>query len=177
VGRDIPVGSGVSSRIELRLAGAFGVIREGAELSKGELGSRKSRTLLKLLAAERSDLVSLDRIVEVRWADEPPAAAEQKVASLVSRLRGVLGPGVILGGRPGYRLAGLPEVSVDLDAAAQYCERAEDALQRYAAGDAITLSTQALEAAERGRDAEVRARTLVVRARARGGGRQRCRSG
>jgi len=96
---------GLSPRVELRLAGAFGVSRDGTELSEGELGSRKSRTLLKLLAVERPALVSLDRIVEVLWAD-PPAAAGQNVATLVSTLRGVLGPGVILGSRQAYRLAG-----------------------------------------------------------------------
>ena len=44
---------------------------------------------------------------------------------------------------------------------------AEDAMRRYAASDAIVLSTQALEAAERGGDAEAHARALVVRGRAR----------
>ena len=103
----------------------------------GELGSRKSRTLLKVLAVERPGLVAVDRIVEVLWADEPPTAAEQNVASLVSRLRGVLGPGVILGGRQGYRLAGSPVVSVDLDTAARYCEQAE---RKLAASPAIALA-------------------------------------
>src|SRR5271165_1428532 len=112
-----------SARVELRLAGPFGVVRDGAELPEGDVGSRKSRTLLKLLAVERPGLVTLDRIVDVLWDGDPPAAAEQNVASLVSRLRGVLGSGVIQGGRPGYRLAGAPEVSVDLDTAARYCEQ------------------------------------------------------
>lgn len=80
------------------MAGPFGVVRDGIELPEGEVGSRKSRTLLKLLAVERPGLVPLDRIVEVLWDGEPPAAAEQNVASLVSRLRGVLGSGVIQGG-------------------------------------------------------------------------------
>ena len=137
MGKDVPVGPGVSSRIELRLAGAFGVIRDGTELSEGELGSRKSRTLLKLLAVDRPGLVPVDRIVEVLWADEPPAAAEQNVATLVSRLRGVLGPGAIVGGRNGYRLAGSPGVSVDLDTAARYCEQAE---RKLAASPAIALA-------------------------------------
>jgi len=129
VGSDIPTGPGVSPRVELRLAGAFGVIRDGTELSEGELGSRKSRTLLKLLAVERPGLVSLDRIVEVLWADDPPGAVGQNVATLVSRLRGVLGPGVIVGSRQAYRLAGEPAVVVDLDAAARYCGQAERKLK------------------------------------------------
>jgi DNA-binding SARP family transcriptional activator/predicted ATPase len=126
-----------SARVELRLAGTFGVIRDGAELTEGELGSRKSRTLLKLLAVERPGLVPVDRIIDVLWAGHSPAAAEQNVASLVSRLRGVLGPGVVLGGRPGYRLAGPPEVGVDLDTAGRYCGQAE---RKLAASPAIALA-------------------------------------
>ncbi len=132
------MGSDGSSRIELRLAGTFGVIRDGIELPDGEVGSRKSRTLLKLLAVERPGLVPLERIVEVLWGGLPPAAAEQNVASLVSRLRGALGPDVIKGGRPGYRLAGSPTVSVDLDAAAGYCDQAE---RKLAASPGLALAT------------------------------------
>ena len=137
MGRDKPAGPAAASRVELRLAGAFGVIRDGAVLSDGELGSRKSRTLLKLLAVERPGLVPVQRIIDVLWTGQPPAAAEQNIASLVSRLRGVLGSGVILGGRPGYRLADSPEVSVDLDLAARYCEHAE---RKLAASPAIALA-------------------------------------
>jgi DNA-binding SARP family transcriptional activator len=137
VGSDIRAGQVVASRVELRLAGAFGVIRDGAVLSEGELGSRKSRTLLKLLAVERPGPVPVQTIIDVLWAGDPPAAAEQNVASLVSRLRGVLGSGVILGGRPGYRLAESPEVSVDLDLASRYCEHAE---RKLAASPAIALA-------------------------------------
>ena len=100
------------------------------------MGSRKSRTLLKLLAVERAGLVPVDRIIDVLWPGDPPAAAEQNVASLVSRLRAVLGASVILGGRPGYRLAG-SEVSVDLDTAGRYCEQAE---RKLAASPAIALA-------------------------------------
>src|SRR5258708_32052472 len=89
--------------------------------------------LLKLLAVERPGLVSVDRIIDVLWADGPPAAAEQNVATLVSRLRAVLGPGVILGGRPGYRLADGSAVSVDLDTAARLCDQAERKLPGAAA--------------------------------------------
>lgn len=69
MGRDISTLG--SLRIELRLAGTFGVIRDGVELTEGELGSRKSRTLLKLLAVERPGLVPVDRIIDVLWAADP----------------------------------------------------------------------------------------------------------
>jgi DNA-binding SARP family transcriptional activator len=92
VGKDVSVATAGSGQIELRLAGTFGVIRGGTELPEREVGSRKSRTLLKLLAVERPTLVSVDRIADVLWAGGRPAAAEHNVATLVSRLRGVLAP-------------------------------------------------------------------------------------
>ena len=137
MGKDVSIATAGSRQIELRLAGTFGVIRGGTELPEREVGSRKSRTLLKLLAVERPTLVPVDRIVDVLWAGERPAAAEHNVATLVSRLRGVLGSGIIVGGRHGYRLAGEPEVGVDLDAAARCCEQAK---RKLPAAPAIALA-------------------------------------
>ena len=125
MGRVAPATAVSRSCVELRLAGTFGVTRDGHELADGEVGSRKSRVLLKLLTVERPGLVPVGQIIDVLWAGNPPAAAEQNVATLVSRLRGALGPGIILGGRQGYRLGGEPGVRVDLDVAARYCDQAE----------------------------------------------------
>jgi len=142
VGRSGPAGSvSGAAAVELRLAGTFRVVRDGAQLTDGEIGSRKSRTLLKLLAVERPGLVTIDRIVEILWPDDRPAAPEQNVATMVSRLRAVLGAELIQGGRAGYRLAAGPGVVVDLDAAAGFCEQAE--------GKLGTAAAVALAAAER----------------------------
>jgi DNA-binding SARP family transcriptional activator len=144
VKRGAPGGAASPVRVELRLAGTFSVIRDGVELLPGSVGSRKARTLLKLLAVERAGTVPADRIADVLWPGTPPAAAAQAVATLVSRLRAVLGTGAILGGRDGYRLAGEPEVSVDLDAAARYCEHAERKLP-VAAAIALAAAARAAE--------------------------------
>ncbi len=130
--------------VELSLAGTFRVVRDGTELTGGEIGSRKSRTLLKLLAVERPGLVPVDRIVEVLWPNERPTAPEQNVATLVSRLRAVLGADLIQGGRTGYRLAAGPGIGVDLDRAARFCDQAE--------GKLATAAALALAAAERGHE-------------------------
>ena len=125
VGRD-PLGrAGVSAQLELHLAGVFGVVRDGVRLADGSLRSRKARTLLKLLAVERARLVSVDRITEVLWDGDPPAAPAQHVATLVSRLRRILGSEMIRGGRQGYQLAGSPAIMIDLDEAARLTGHAE----------------------------------------------------
>jgi len=142
------VGRGAFGRahVELRLAGAFGVIRDGVELPPGEVGSRKARTVLKLLAVERPGPLTADWIADVVW-ENAPVNAGQAVATLVSRLRAALGSGVVLGGRDGYQLAAEPEVSVDLDVAARYCEQAERKLPAAAVALAAAGSAAELLAA------------------------------
>ena len=54
MGKVASIATAGSPQIELRLAGTFGVIRGGTELPESEVGSRKSRTLLKLLAVEQA---------------------------------------------------------------------------------------------------------------------------
>jgi DNA-binding SARP family transcriptional activator len=76
-----------------------------------DLGSRKARLLLKLLAAERAHLVGVDRVIDVLWDHEPPVQAAENVSTLVSRLRRELGAGIIEGGRDGYRLGSPPAVT------------------------------------------------------------------
>ena len=141
MGRDLPAQAGSSGQLELRLAGSFGVIRDGRELAPATVGSRKARTLLMLLTIERPGLVPVDRIIDALWPAQPPALAGQNVATLVSRLRLVLGTGVIEGGRAGYRLAAGPGVTVDLEVAAGLCDQAERKL--------TTAAAVALAAAER----------------------------
>ena len=138
MGRSGPAGSvSGTATVELFLAGTFRVVRDGVQLTDGEIGSRKSRTLLKLLAVERPGLVTVDRIVEILWPDERPASPEQNVAIMVSRLRAVLGAELIQGGRAGYRLAAGPGLSAGQQA---YTDKSLESLRWLFPGE--STSTQ-----------------------------------
>ncbi len=56
-----------------------------------DLGSRKGRKLLKILAVAAGQPVSVDRIAEELWGDNQPARPLDQVGVLVSRLRKIFG--------------------------------------------------------------------------------------
>ena len=99
----------------VRLVGPVTIWRDGRGYAGRDLGSRKARTLIALLSVEPGRLVSMDRIVEMLWGDRPPLRPEANVATLVSRVRSTFGPGIVVGGRSGYRLG--DHVTTDLDEA------------------------------------------------------------
>lgn len=86
--------------MRIRALGTFEV--EG--VSFRSLGSRKGRTLLKMLTVAAGHPVSVDRIADVLWGDDQPARPAEQVGVLVSRLRGVLGPERIPRSDAGYAL-------------------------------------------------------------------------
>lgn len=126
----------------LRLVGPLTVHRDGTEHSGRSLGSRKARTLMVLLALDRGRVTTVDRIVDALWGDRPPSRPEANVATLVSRLRSVLGPHAVLGGRAGYRLG--TAVRTDLDDAAELTAGAERHLARHEAALALDRAGEAL---------------------------------
>lgn len=131
--------------VGVRLVGRFGVSRDGVPIDRSDLGSRKGRELLKLLAVERDRVVTVDRIVEVLWPDSAPAHPPASVATLVSRLRKALGPELVDGDREGYRLGAAPGVTVDLDEAARWVAEAE---RRHTAGEPALAVAAAARADE-----------------------------
>jgi DNA-binding SARP family transcriptional activator len=91
-------------------------------------------------------VVSLARLVDAVWGEEPPATAEKQIRNAVSLLRGELRD---LGAevetvQPGYRLT-LPAGSTDLAAFRDGVARARDCAALGMAGEAIALYRRALE--------------------------------
>jgi DNA-binding SARP family transcriptional activator/tetratricopeptide (TPR) repeat protein len=76
-----------SSVVEVRLLGPVGMYAAGRPVG---LGPRKQRLALAVLALEVNQLVTVDRLVELMWAESPPRTAVHAVRVCVSRLRTVL---------------------------------------------------------------------------------------
>lgn len=139
---------GASGNAELlvRLAGPLAVLRGGVPLTGAELGSRKARQLLRVLAAEAGHAVPVSRLVESLWPGEEPKGATENVATLVSRLRKALGPAIIEGSREqGYRLGQPPDVQVDLDLAETWSAQAQSRLTDGETGLALLAAERAME--------------------------------
>jgi DNA-binding SARP family transcriptional activator/class 3 adenylate cyclase len=127
------------------LIGRFAVECEGEPLRDADLGNRKARLLLKLLAVRHGRHVGMDAIIDALWGDGAPAKAAENVATLVSRLRTTLGSDVIEGGRSGYRLVVPAGCTVDTDDARRLVEEAETRLDAGQPALAATAAGHALE--------------------------------
>jgi DNA-binding SARP family transcriptional activator len=92
---------GPENGLDFRLLGPLEVSRKGALL---ELGGPKQRALLALLLLDAGRAVSTDRLIDALWGEHPPRTAATSLQNLVSQLRKVLGPDLLVTKPPGYLL-------------------------------------------------------------------------
>ena len=105
--------------IQVQLLGHVGVCRSGASVP---MGGNKPRLLLAILAAERSRVVSSDRLCDALWGNRQPASASATLQSHISRLRTCLAPdGRIDAVGAGYCLVVEPD-AVDADRFVEFLE-------------------------------------------------------
>ena len=106
--------------VHLRLLGRFQVHRDGVEVPPAAFGGRKVRTLLRVLAVRRPDLVPHDVLAEALWPDRVPVDLATNLSVLVNRARRAAGsPDVIVTGSGGYALGPCPTDVDELLAALQ----------------------------------------------------------
>ncbi len=101
--------------------------REGERVA---IGGARTRALLALLLLDPGRPVSVDRLIEGQYGDDPPAGAANAVQAQVSRLRRALPPDVIEFIDAGYRLVAEPG---DVDAC-RFDRLARDGRALLAAG-------------------------------------------
>jgi predicted ATPase len=88
--------------VQFRILGPLEVAVGGAKVA---IGGPKPRALLAALLVQPGTVVSVDRLSQAVWGDEPPSDALNALRAYVSRLRTALGPPVRLVHRaPGYVL-------------------------------------------------------------------------
>ena len=96
--------------MEFRILGPIEVALNGETLA---IGQGKQRALLALLVLRTGEVVSTDVLIDELWHGRAPATAPKSLQVYVSRLRKVLGDGIIGTRPPGYVLDVAPE-DVDL---------------------------------------------------------------
>jgi DNA-binding SARP family transcriptional activator/ABC-type transport system substrate-binding protein/streptogramin lyase len=126
--------------IEFRILGPLEVQDEGR---LAPLGGTRQRAVLAILLLHRGEVLSLDRLVDELWGEQPPDTATQTVQVYISRLRKELGQGAVRTRGHGYIMDVEPD---QLDAATfeRLTTEGRDALARGEAGNASELLREAL---------------------------------
>ena len=86
---------------EFRILGPLEVVDETGPLL---LGGQKQRAVLALLLLDANRVVSVDRLIDALWGENPPKTAMTSLQNFVSQLRKTLGSEVLETKPPGYRL-------------------------------------------------------------------------
>ena len=126
------------SELRIRLLGGLEV--EGIPLA--EVGSRKARTVVKVLALGRGSVVPTGAVIEALWPSDAPARPVEQVRVLVSRLRKSLGGPRLIRNEVGWALR------VDWLDVAELEARAAEAGERLDAGQHASARAAAQAAVE-----------------------------
>ncbi|HXM56390.1 MAG TPA: BTAD domain-containing putative transcriptional regulator [Candidatus Dormibacteraeota bacterium] len=95
--------------------GLLGPVEAHHDGRRVDLGRRRERCLLGLLLLEAGRHVSIDRLVDLLWTDDPPAGARAAVHTSVARLRARLAPhGIRLASGAGGYAADIDPQRVDV---------------------------------------------------------------
>lgn len=74
-----------------------------------EFGSPKHRIIVATLLLDAGRAVTVERLAETIWGDEPPRNPRRAVQLYLTRIRTLLGDGVITSRRNGYAIEAAPE--------------------------------------------------------------------
>jgi DNA-binding SARP family transcriptional activator len=111
------------------------VVRLGARRVEGSLPGAKGRLLFAYLALNRLRRVDRDELLTAVYGDDAAPDHHPRLSVLLSKLRRVLGPG-LLAGRSEIELVLAPDAFVDVEAALEAVHRAESHIANGAWADA-----------------------------------------
>ena len=107
------------------------------------LGSSQQRTVLATLLLSANRPVSVDRLKEALWGDQPPGSASAVLKNRVSQLRKLLAPAELSTDPSGYLLRVGPD-ELDLDRFERLAREGRDALAEGDPGQAAATLAEAL---------------------------------
>jgi DNA-binding SARP family transcriptional activator len=87
--------------VEFRILGPLEVVGEDGPLA---LAAPKQRALLATLLVHAGEVLSVDRLVDALWGEQPPPSAEASLQNFVRQLRAAIGSDRLLTRTPGYVL-------------------------------------------------------------------------
>ena len=120
--------------LKVFLAGRVAIETDGVVIGEERFPGRQGRLLFAYLVAEQGRPVPRDELAEALWGEAPPATWDKALTVLVSKLRGLLadrgldGASALTGAFGCYRLELREGTWVDVIAAADAVEEAEEAL-------------------------------------------------
>src|SRR5262245_4996978 len=126
--------------MEFGLLGPLAVSEGGRELPLGPAGQR---ALLALLLIRANEVIPTAKLADELWGEQPPPSAVKAVQVYVSRLRKVLGEGVIETSAGGY-VVRVEAGSLDRERFESLLERGRILLSSGAADEAGTALRDAL---------------------------------
>ena len=114
--------------MQYRILGSIAVAKDGTEVV---LGGGKQRALLALLLLHANEALSTDRLIDQLWGESRSTSATKVLQNYVSKLRRLLGEGVLITRAYGYELRVAPG-ELDLD---RFNDHVASGRQALAAGD------------------------------------------
>ncbi len=111
-------------------------------LTDAELGSRKARTLVKVLVLARGSPVTVHELAEILWHGSPPERPGEQIGVLASRLRRAVGPHRLIRSDRGFALT---VDWLDIDDMSALVHEAAGALRDGRVGAARAASSAAIE--------------------------------
>lgn len=135
--------------MEFRILGPLTVVHDGRTI---DLGAYKQRAVLALLLINSGRVVSLDRLIDQLWSEQPPPRATASLQSYISRLRRILEPdrnprdaaAVLVTRPPGYSLS-VDDTAVDARRFEALAEEGHSLLEAKTPAAASDVLREALE--------------------------------
>jgi DNA-binding SARP family transcriptional activator len=126
--------------VDFRILGPLHVSRDGRPL---ELGGHRQTVLVCLLLLHANEVISAERIIDVLWGETRSATARKALQVYVSRLRRILGAGVVETRAPGY-LIRVQDGEIDAQRFERLVAQGKQALATGEPGRAAALLRTAL---------------------------------